>query len=89
SAGEEKVLPALSMPVVIAAKVGKTRPEDESMVRKMSQNLRKELLKSFKNDEECTDLQKPEKGEVNFGVDRLTDNKLLVSTQCWSAAYNL
>jgi hypothetical protein len=85
---EDKVLPPLPAPVVLAGKVSKPRPGDEALAGKMANALRKSLRATVKEDD-CPDLLEGGHGkDEELFVNRLTDTKLLVSTQCWAAAYN-
>lgn len=85
SMDESRVLPAVPAPVIVAAPVVKPRPTDAELIKRHSDALRKELYASVKGDDTCYLFEESE-GQIN--VARLTDNKLLVSMECWRAAYN-
>ncbi|MGZ8984685.1 MAG: DUF1176 domain-containing protein [Methylotenera sp.] len=88
--GEEAVLAPLPVPVVIAAPLAKPLPTDKQWATDKS----KALLDAFHAtitdivDDDC-DLEDTETGEAELSTTRLTDAKLLVSTKCWSGAYNM
>ncbi|WUR14117.1 DUF1176 domain-containing protein [[Empedobacter] haloabium] len=79
---EESVLPALPPPVVIAAPVQKGKA---SLPRDAVKPLLAELRKGF-DDGECEGLAA--NGKPDLEIDKLAPGKLLVSTQCWTGAYN-
>lgn len=87
SLSEDKVLPPLPAPVVIAASLSKPRSGDEALAGKVSKALRESLRATVKEDD-CPDLLDGEGGKGELSITRLTATKLLVSTQCWAAAYN-
>ncbi len=88
--GEDAVLPPLPMPVVSAAALSKPLPGDAQFAAKHAKALRKALRAAVKRDDNCPKLTEPEAGEAPaaLSVSRLSDSKLLVSTPCWTAAYN-
>lgn len=61
-----------------------TRPADAKVAKHPA--LRPALLATLKDDDFCTDLQENENPEIR--IERLSENKLLASVQCWQAAYN-
>jgi hypothetical protein len=77
---EDSVLKAVPVPVVIQPPLVKIRQGDSQIVKDKA--LLKELMTD--DDEKCSGLQE---GTVEL-ADRLSDHKLLVTTQCWLAAYN-
>lgn len=79
---EDGVLPALPPPVVVAAPVQKGKA---SLLRDAVKPLLAELRKGFE-DGECEGLATHGKAELE--VEKLAPGKLLVSTQCWTGAYN-
>lgn len=81
SRSEDLVLPPLSAPVVIVPPIPKPQPKDNQWVTEKSKVLRDALLTT--NADDCTLTP-----EAELSITRLTDTKLLVSTQCWNAAYN-
>jgi len=82
SKAEDSVLPALPAPVVVAAPVAKGKA---SLPRDAVNGLLAELRKGFEEDE-CQGLSPAAKPDLH--VERLSQAKLLVSTQCWTGAYN-
>jgi hypothetical protein len=82
--GEGAVLAPLPAPIVIAAALTKPRPTDDQLASKQSKFLREELRASD-TEGECSGLTE---GKADLFITRLTSTKLLVSTQCWSGAYN-
>lgn len=80
---EDSVLPPLPAPVVIVPTLPKPRPTDDQWVTDKSKILR-DALRSTIKDDDCSGLT----SEEELSITRLTDTKLLVSIQCWSAAYN-
>lgn len=83
--GEGAVLRPLPVPVVVAAPLAKPRPTDNQLAINKSKDLREAFRATLKGDDVC-DLQE-DKAELS--VTRLTDTKLLASTQCWTGAYNI
>jgi len=84
---ESTVPPPVAAPVVVAAAVAKAQPGDAQFAAKYSKALRKVLRATIKGDD-CSLLAQGDAGDTELTVNRLTDSKLLVSTQCWSGAYN-
>lgn len=82
---EAAVLAPLPVPVVLAAALAKPRPSDDQLATKQAKALR-ETLRSSNKDGNCATLSE---GKEELSITRLTDTKLLVSTQCWSGAYNI
>lgn len=89
--GEEAVLAPLPVPVVIAAPLAKPVPTDKQLATDKSKALREAFHATIKDkdDDDCPDLLDDEAGEAGLSITRLTDTKLLVSTKCWSGAYNI
>lgn len=79
---EDSVPPALPAPVVVAAPV---QTGKASLPRDAVKALLAELRKSL-GDGECEGLAAGAKGEP--AIEKLAPGKLLVSTQCWTGAYN-
>lgn len=90
SLDENSVLPALPMPVVIAAPLAQPRAGDNLLPRDA---LRNALQATITIDGgECFELsgsESGESGESELSIIRLSKTKLLVSTLCWQAAYNV
>lgn len=83
--GEDSVLPALPMPVVIAAPLAKPQASDKLLPSKALQEV---LQATTTNDDECYELSGSESDKPELSIIRLSKSKLLVSTLCWRAAYN-
>lgn len=79
---EDTVLPALPAPVIVAAPVVKGKA---SLPREAIKPLLAELRKGL-DDGECEGLAAS--GKTELAVERLAPGKLLVSTVCWTGAYN-
>jgi len=79
---EDTVLPALPAPVIVAAPVIKGKA---SLPRDAVKPLLAELRKGF-DDGECEGLAAG--GKTELAVEKLAPGKLLVSTVCWTGAYN-
>ena len=86
--GEEGVLPALRPLVVKAARLAKPLPADAGWLAKHQPALLASL-RAGNAGEECSDLSDPDADKPEFAMTRLSANKLLVSTRCWMAAYNM
>lgn len=93
SRGEDAVFPPLPAPVVIAVPLAKPLPGDNQFATKHSEALREALRAT--NDGACPILTEERAKAEAAGADkaelfitRLTNTKILVSTQCWAAAYN-
>jgi invasion protein IalB len=84
---EDKVLAPLPTPVMIAAPLIKPRPGDEALAGRILQALR-QSHRATDNEDDCPDLMEDGGGKGKLAITRLTDTRLLVSTQCWAAAYN-
>lgn len=81
---EESVRPSLPPLEIKPVAPIATRPDDQQLARHPA--LRKALIASSKSEEYCPDIQDGEQQEI--AINRLTADKLLVSTRCWLAAYN-
>lgn len=88
SRSENQVLPALPMPVVLAAPLTAPRPDDPQRFADQQDAIRQALRETVPADE-CSGLSEAEDGKQALDFTRLTANKLLVSTSCWMAAYNM
>lgn len=88
SKDESRVLPPLPIPVVIAAALAKPQPGDDQLATKNSKALLKALAAPDKNND-CAMLTEDKPAEAKLLVSRLTSTKMLVSTTCWSGAYNV
>lgn len=87
--GEEGVLKALPLPVVRATPLAKPRPADSQLAEKTPKALR-EALRATVSEDDCPVLVEGKSGgKEELSVARLSDNQLLVSTSCWTAAYNM
>ncbi|MGR9051108.1 MAG: DUF1176 domain-containing protein [Gammaproteobacteria bacterium] len=85
---ESSVLPALLKPVVITAPVEKPHPGDRQWLSSHSKDLL-EALRASVTDDDCMDLLNNPNETAELSIERLTGTKLLVSTQCWTGAYNI
>lgn len=85
---ESKVLPALPVPVVVVPKQPATTAADLALATDAA--LRRAVLATVKEDDcsppKSDDDSDDEEGQLS--VQRLSADKLLVSVQCWMAAYN-
>ncbi len=81
---EDSVLPALPAPTIRIAPQVADKPGDAQLAE--SPELMEELIRSLA-DEECLGVP-PDDTADRLHVERLSENKLLVSTRCWTAAYN-
>lgn len=79
---EGSVLKAVPIPVIMQPSPVKIRQGDSQILK--DKTLLNELMATVGEDGDCTGLQE---GTVEL-ADRLSDNKLLVTTECWLAAYN-
>lgn len=84
---EETVFPAVQIPVVIAASLPEPQPGDQLFAKKSSKALKKAVLATLKEDE-CSELAEAEGKNADLTAIRLSDTKMLISTQCWTGAYN-
>lgn len=92
SRSEDRVLPPLPVPVVMAAPLAKSQSTDNQLATNKSKALREALRATVKGNDDCPDLLETETaddGEAALSIARLTEAKLLVSTQCWRGAYNI
>lgn len=88
---EERVLPPLPIPEVLAAPLEKALSRDHLLQTQQAQALRKSLEKTLGKDDDCQALTDPAAaayGQQSVSVTRLSASKLLASTLCWSGAYN-
>lgn len=84
---ETAVLKASPMPTVHAARWVDNRPADARLATEQSERLRQALRATLGDQDYCPDLQD---GDVDpLAVQRLSANRLLVSTRCWSGSYNI
>lgn len=90
AAAESGVLPPLPAPVVAVAPLAKPRAEDAQWLKKTPAGLLAALRASLPRDDAaaCPSLVETKDADVALDVQRLSDTRLLVSTSCWSAAYN-
>jgi hypothetical protein len=92
SLSEDGVLPPLPIPVVIAPPLAESQSKDNRLATNESKALREALRATIKDDDYCPDLLETEtggNGKAALSITRLTETKLLVSTQCWRGAYNI
>lgn len=90
--GEEGVLKPLPLPVVRATPLAKPRPGDKQLAEKTPKVLW-EALRATVDEDSCPVLVEGKEGKrggkEELSVVRLSEKQLLVSTACWTAAYNL
>ncbi len=84
---EDAVLPPVPVPVVIVVPLTKPLPGDAQFANRHSKALWK-ILRSTVKDDDCPLLTERRSDKEQFSSTRLTDAKFLVTTPCWSAAYN-
>lgn len=85
---EDAVLTPQPLPVVIAAPLAQPRPGDDQWIARQSKPLRDALQATIKEDDYCPEMTEGDFMEAKWAVHRLTETRLLVSTQCWMGAYN-
>ncbi|MGL4768369.1 MAG: DUF1176 domain-containing protein [Formosimonas sp.] len=92
SLSDANVLPALPLPVVRAAPVAETSAAEKArLVKKYHAQWRQWVEGSKALKELCDALKTDEQSNPSspvFEVERLNAQKLLLSTRCWTAAYN-
>jgi hypothetical protein len=88
SKDEGAVLPAVQVPVVIAASLPKPLPDDQLFAKKNSRALTEAVRATFKEDD-CSGLTEAEGESADLTATRLSDTKILISAQCWMGAYNI
>lgn len=81
---DNTVLPALPAAKIIMPKIDHSTAPDPALAS--SQALKKALQATLSEDD-CADLFTEE--TTQFSLTALSKNKILVSTQCWMAAYNM
>ena len=84
---EARVLPALPLPVVMAAAVANPKTEDNRFVAKHRAALRKSLAAVVQRDD-CPMLAEGQGKASQLVATRLSDTKLLIGGLCWQGAYN-
>jgi len=79
-----KVAHPLPIPIMLAAPIMSDRPGDKDLLK--NKVLKNTVQTSFKKN--CNYV--PENGfiDVAFSISRLSENKVLISTLCWTAANN-
>lgn len=86
--GEDGVLRAALPPVIQAAPVSSPKAADAKWLAKHEPALRAALKRSLPADDGCFNLSDPDGEAKPLTLARLSNTKLLVSTQCALAAYN-
>lgn len=86
---EGTVLPAVQVPVVIAASLPKPLPDDALFAKKSQKDLMEAIRSTLKGDDYCPGLTEAEAESANLAATRLSDTKILISAQCWMGAYNI
>jgi hypothetical protein len=89
---ESKVLPPLPTPIIISPKLPKTLDADKAFLIKNEKAIRHAIEKTINNDDDnCEGMYDYDKGDFEkqeIKITRLNQNRFLVSTFCWRAAYN-
>jgi hypothetical protein len=92
STPESSVLPPLAEPKVIAAAVGSDRADPGLIPSKhrpaLFAEMRKTISKDIMAENSCENFDESVSNPEKWRVYRLSDKKLLVSAECWMAAYN-
>lgn len=88
SRSESEVLPPVPMPLVVAAPLVPPQPDDPQRFAAQQEAIKASLRTAVLADE-CSGLSESEDGSQPLEFNRLTSSKLLVSTTCWMAAYNM
>lgn len=91
SEAESAVLPPVPAPQITVPKLDPPQPGDKALAadksgalhRALQRNLR-QALKGKEDSEDCDEFN----GKSELTVSRLSGGKLLVSAECWTAAYN-
>lgn len=86
---EDEVLPSLPPPVVIAAPVPKGPESKRALTTTESDNLLDALRATISDEDYCPGLTDDLHDDGTIMAYRLSETRLLVSTPCWSAAYNV
>ena len=81
---ESSVLPPVPAPLIKLARLDPPQPGDKVLAADKSGALHRALLKSLKHPDDCDQFNK----HSELVVSRLSGGKLLVSAECWLAAYN-
>ena len=84
---EDRVLPPVPAPMVVAAVLVESLPGDAALAR--NEVLRNALRSSLGADGDCSDQNDQSLSPVPLSITRLSTRKLLASTQCWTGAYNV
>jgi len=86
---DDRVLPPLTVPEVMTSAPAKPQPGDAHLVERFGGTLRNALVASVKKSNYCPMLTEPEEDAVvELALNRLSDEKFLISVPCWSGAYN-
>ncbi|MGL5027438.1 MAG: DUF1176 domain-containing protein [Shewanella oncorhynchi] len=85
---EGSVLAPVPVPVVMAAALAKPRPEDRHFVKTYIKALSDAIRTSSINNDDCLMVRESQGNIADLAAVRLTDTKMLVSAQCWMAAFN-
>lgn len=87
SKDEGSVLLAEQVPVVIAAPLPTSLPDDQLLATMDSKALMEAILTTIKEDD-CLRLAETERESAELTATRLSDTKILMSAQCRMGAYN-
>ena len=86
SRGENPVLQPLPVPIVVAAPLAKTLPDDAALAS--NKDLHKALRATIGNDDYCPDRDEDSPSAEGISITRLSSTQLLASARCWMGAYN-
>lgn len=78
---ESTVLPPLPIPTLMQPPLAAPRPGDDQFTKKYSKALVQAIGRCKESDDD--------KDDPEYEVSRLSNTKMLVSTRCWLAAYNV
>ncbi|WP_303639018.1 DUF1176 domain-containing protein [Stenotrophomonas tuberculopleuritidis] len=81
---EASVPAALPVPVIVRGRLAAPRAADEALAKVLA--LRKAMIASLPNADECTRLSEGEQDEIE--IQRLDAGHVLASTRCFMGAYN-
>jgi hypothetical protein len=86
---ESSVLPPVPAPQIAVPRLDPPQPGDKALAADKSGELHRALLKTLKGPETDDNYCDQLNSKSELTVSRLTGGKLLVSADCWTAAYNL
>lgn len=86
SRSESEVPSAQPLPVITTPAVP---DDDQPLTAVQLKDIREELLSTMPENDECLGLDDYQGGDTELTATRLSERKILVSTRCWLAAYNM